>query len=233
MKGLPAIVSILATGLAGAEDPPLTYLLDPAQWGRLKRIVEPKYPPDALARRKSGVIEIDGTVSGTGVLRDPVFRAVTPDSESFLESIREVVPMWRFAPPLGMDCAPSGQVVTTRVAFEVEGDTPRIFVEHAKLRAPRQGDLVTVTRKHPRYPSGRLRDGVQANVYARLDVDPAGRVTEVKAKAFTSQEDEGTNLEPFEKEVVRALRLWTFKAADAGQAASRPACYEVNFRVRD
>ena len=213
-------------------DPEPAHLNDPALWGTLVTVVRPEYPREAVARRQSGVVEVDGIVQGTGFLKDIRYRPDKPESSVFVDALRDLVPDWRFHAPLGSDCLPTGEAVTTRVSFEMDGDTPRIFVTHSP-KAPKPAmageDFKPISRPNPRYPSVALRRGHEARVYVKIDIDASGKVVNGHAKAYSEQARRNDELRPFTDGTLYFLSQWQFPPVADGR--SRAACYDVTYNI--
>lgn len=232
IRALPFVAFAACAQAALASDMEPAHLNDPALWGTLATVVRPDYPREAVARRQSGIVEIDGVVQGTGFLKDIRYRPDTPESSVFVVALKELVPDWRFHPPLGNDCLPTGEVVTTRVSFEMDGDKPRIFVTHsrvAKKPAAAGPDYKPVSRTNPRYPRAALRDGHEARVYAKLEIDASGKVVNGHAKAYSDQARTEKELRPFTDATLYFLSQWEFPPVAEG--TSRAACYDVTYQI--
>ena len=208
-------------------------LEDPQLWGTLSRIVAPKYPGEALERRQGASVDIDGVVHGSGKLLDVVYRPDSPASSSFVAALEEVVPYWLFHAPIGKDCQPTNGIVTTRVSFEVVGGEPKVFVTHAKQEGPPPPPqhMKALRRVNPRYPIAMLQRGWEAIVYAKLEVDPEGKMVDVKARAYSKPGKRSGDPQAFLKAVQSALMTWEFPPAPEGIKSSRFGCLEINFQM--
>jgi outer membrane biosynthesis protein TonB len=254
------VLSAFGYAVAFAQSPTST---DPAlfgenmtRWGRLERVVRPNYPPDALARGQKGVVDITGTIGGTGMLGDIKYMPQTPDASLFVEELEKVVAHWWFRPSMGNNCQPKPEPVKVRAEFEIENGEPRIFVTHSPggaQRAPPPDSPATnwkvIKRIEPTYPRSMLAKSLEAKVYARVDVDPAGNVIAFSASAyprglFTRQArrvgtrllapvdltPENEELRPFIQSTERALTEWKFTPAPEGWTRRRAGCYEINYQ---
>jgi hypothetical protein len=223
---------LIPAGLAAAEETPF-HLEDPARWGTLVTVVRPDYPKEALSRGQTGAVDITGVVLGTGFLNDIEYRPDRPESAVFVEALKELVPDWQFYPPLGNDCLPTTERITTRMHFEIDAGKPRIFAEHAKRSDPREefAKLKPTKRVNPRYPTAALNRRHMARVYAMLEIDPAGKVSNVRAKAFSAQARRDRELSPFVDSTLYWLSQWEFEPLAEGDARARRACLDVDFRI--
>jgi hypothetical protein len=87
-----------------------------------------------------------------------------------------------------------------------------------------------IERAEPRYPLKMIRDGRDAILFARSEIDPSGNVISVTATAFPRERAE--LLFEFEKEARRAFGLWVFPPAPEGTTAPRFFCSDIIFRLR-
>src|SRR6187549_741432 len=105
--GLFAILAALP--LAVAADTPGAEPLagdQAGRWGRLQRVVKPEYPKEALARGQQGSVDIAGIISGSGLLDEITYRAVSPEGEAFIPALEKVAPYWMFRPAIDNRCQP-------------------------------------------------------------------------------------------------------------------------------
>lgn len=229
MRWLAAIALALVAPCEAAQE--ATPSFDNAgRWGTAWLLTEPAYPKDALEKGLTGYVDIEARVAGTGELKEIEFKPGTPEAEVFVGALREAAKVWRFYGPVGDDCLPSGQRITTRVWFEIERGTPRIFVSQAEDRVFTHPELMPIERVEPRYPRRMIRDVREAILFARSEIDPSGKVIGVTATAFPRERAE--LLFEFEKEARRALGLWIFPPAPEGATAPRFFCSDVVFRLR-
>lgn len=238
-RTLPWLAVALSCGAAlaqestGGPDRPI-HLRDPQLWGTPSRVVEPMYPLEAIARRQTAVVEIDGVVLGSGVLADVTYRPDSPASSAFVAALQEVVPKWQFYTPVGNDCMPATQRVTARVSFEFAGDAPKIFVTRTKPErsTPPPKPFVIGRELTPDFPRSMALRGWEARVYSRVEIDPAGRVVDISARAYSRYTKQPIELAEFEKPVEFALGSWRYAPAPAGTNGSRFACIDVDYKLR-
>jgi hypothetical protein len=214
-----------------AEEPPIHF--DNAEnFGRLKRIVQPEYPPEAVSRGQAGVVDLVGVVRSDGFIKEFEFLPDKAESAIFVEALRPVVGDWIFVVPVGNDCQPSPKPITVRVSFEIDNGTPRIFVEHQPLRkttGPTPTHYRPTKRINPRYPYDMLTRGIMADVYARIVVNRDGLVMEVSSKAYPPRQDD---LSSFTTAAEKSLSKWEFPKVEDGYAAPWIGCYTISFRIR-
>ena len=226
-----AFVVMCAAMLANAADQKPAHLEDPARWGTLVTVVRPDYPRPALAQGQTGIVDIEGVVQGTGFLKDIEYRPDRAESAVFVEALKELVPDWQFYPPLGNDCLPTTERVTTRVQFTIDAGTPRIFVEHAKRPVPDFARMTPTSRRNPNYPRAGMEKRQSARVYALLEIDPTGKVFNVKAKGYSAQARRERDVAPFVDRTLLALSQWQFEPLPEGETRTRLGCIDVDFRM--
>jgi TonB family protein len=242
-QSLMLVALLVSTAGLEASAQGTVFVEQPDHWGRVARIVRPAYPPEALSNRVTGSVDIEGVVEGSGRLSGVSYKPKGAASEAFVASLREVVPFWQFTPTPGPDCQPDGRPVSTRVEFEIDAGQPRIFVTQLAARSAPPA-LKPVRMRHPNYPGLMQLRAVEARAYARADVDPAGNVVAVSAKAYPRRPPVVVNvaqsgaiapgtvslqreieLGEFALAAEQALKRWTFPAA----SANRVFCAEFVF----
>jgi len=223
------------------------FVEQPDHWGRVARIVRPEYPPEALRSRQTGSVDIEGVVEGSGRLGNVSYTPRGSASEAFVASLREVVPFWQFTPDPGPDCQPDGRTVSARVEFEIDSGQPRIFVSQPAARRSAAPALKPLRTLRPNYPWLMQLHLVEGRAYARADVNAAGTVVAVSAKAYPRRPPVAVNLAQagslapatlppqkeselgsFAREAEQALKRWVFPAAERS-SASRVFCAEFLF----
>jgi TonB family protein len=227
------VFAAMASFTARAQDP-APFDEKGNQWGTPIRIVTPDYPKAALAAGRTGYVDVSGVVNGLRILDDVRMEADSPPNADMVDAVREVIKYWRFQPPTGNDCTPRPERVTNRVWFEAANGQPHISVTMPKRLGWSEADAAryrATSRPAPSYPERAIRQGAEAVVWARIDTAPDGRVTEVRAKAFSAQR--GVALAVFENEVIQTLSRWTYPPIEGGAPSSRAMCYEVNFAFKD
>jgi len=232
LRGLVLLASLAVSVCAYAEDDLDTYYAsDPDRWGAPHVAVAPEYPADALEKRVTGVVKVSGIVAPTGQLEAISYSVEPPSATEFVAAVKEVIGHWLFYTPIGKDCMPSEQPVQEEIWFEIRDGTPHISVSRASVppRPPRASWVKPILTSEIRYPRRMIRQGLDAQVYARLEVDAAGSVREADAKAWPRSE--WIDMSDFEDETKRALAQYTFPPAPQGKSGKRIVCYSVIFRL--
>jgi len=143
--------------------------------------------------------------------------------------VREVVDHWVFYVPIDDQCLPDPKPVVNRVEFTAEDGKPHISV----LRSvePRQlyREIKPRRRVDPHYPEAAVREGVQATVYARIEVDAEGSVSDASARAYSRSDSRVVGT--MESEVRKALSQWRFSPPADGTPWA--GCYTFTFSLRD
>lgn len=194
-------------------------------WGTPRRVLPPEYPKEALEKRHTGHVDIEGVVT---FARTFTVLSYTPDSEAsrvFIEPLKKVIGHWTYYGRVGNDCRPIEEKTVTRVWFELDGDRPKISVSSPttdKQTEPRL--LQPVRRVEPRYPESMRRKNLQANVYTRMMVNGAGDVIEVSAHSYP----EGNDRRPFVRETEAALKEWKYPPSDR---ETRTVCMDAVYRL--
>ena len=212
-----------------SQSPEPSYVDDPEQWGKARRVVEPEFPRQALAEGRSGYIDVRGRVSAFGALENIEYSAENRQAGVFIDPVRKVIRNWQFQPPLGRDCQPSEERVVNRVWFEPRGGKP--YVSVSLLRPPPvPGGPIRIHplhREEPAYPQSMLPGGDTVVVYTRVKVGADGTVVSVEPHAHARRRR--TNTREFEHEVIRALTQWKYPPAAQGQG-TRYVCHDLWFK---
>lgn len=219
-----ALFIAMAASLPAAADRVEVYASQNA--GRPEQFVPPDYPKEALARGVTGYVDVDASVDGMLTLHDVHFKAGAPDAQAFVPGLQEVAKYWLFHPANdGGNCFPSSsQRIAFRVIYEIQAGAPHISLE---LPTPAGKTTKALQAQCPRmrYPGGALRNGMSANVFARVDIRPDGTVSDVKTEAYP-----GDRADRFAEEVDSSLRHCRFAPAESPDLG-RAACYGIYFRV--
>ncbi len=126
------------------------------------------------------------------------------ESKAFIAALDDVLPHWAFHAVIGDDCLPLAMRVTTTVWFEVVDGKPKISVSSRRFTEKDKKSLPPMTRVDPIYPDHMIRENREAIVYARMEVDRDGNVTQVAAKTFATSRRTGP-FRAFEAATVQAL----------------------------
>jgi outer membrane biosynthesis protein TonB len=235
---LACALSLFASGVP-AQVP--YHIEDPARWGTLSRVVPPELPRSALAARQPATVDIEGIVTGHGMLQDPAYKAHSPEAAALVAALKDVVSHWRLYPIIGTDCEPRPEHVTTRVGVTFDGDDPKFTFEYVRERpmAPKSQEMAVLEKARLRYPPAMQRAGIEGNVFALMDVDSAGNVVAVKSKVFAHLRDvpiaESDRAyariqRDFRTAAEDPLARWKFSPAGEGDPAHRQTCMDVYFR---
>lgn len=174
---------------------------DPSRWGQPSRVVEPAYPKDALAAGLTGYVDVEGRIGARESMEEAVFKPDSPQSEPFVATLKEVLPLWKFNAPLANDCLPSDERVTTRVWFELKDGQPRISVSRRATSRRKDPEQHQPIRKvMPAYPRSMQLDGLEG---------PSA----------------------FERESIAALKRWVYPALPEGQDKIRRYCKQIQFNL--
>ena len=195
--------------------------------GRPSRFVVPDYPTDALAKGIIGYVDIEGRVSPLKDLKDVQYRAGTPEAEVFIPALKAVAGHWEFYPTFHDSCFPSDERVEMRVWFDIVEGKPKIDITVSKAAAKKLVPFRVLHCDPPDYPSGPLRAGLAAFVYASVAINPDGSVSKVDAQSYPRRR--GVD-RWFEEAVVRAYSRCQYQAAPE-TGPKRIACYQVFFRL--
>jgi outer membrane biosynthesis protein TonB len=231
MNGRIAWLALVATGMAQAQVPITpSYREGSDTLGQPSRIVAPDYPMTALMDARGGVVEVTGRVSPFGLLEEAKVTAVPPTDEAFAAAVRDVIGNWIFYVPTDDHCQPDPHPVTTRIEFSAEDGKPHISV--LRLAAPKlepQAHFKPIYRAEPEFPSGALNAGLGGSVFARIDVDGKGNVSDVDARAYSVRESDA--LRTLEKATRKALFNWRYPPPPEGKPWA--GCFVVHFRFHD
>jgi len=192
---------------------------------------EPRYPKEALAKGVGGYVDIEGSVSYRGELKDVVLTPDRASSQAFADAVRDALPMWLFYTPLGEDCLPTGERIKLRAWFDVEDGKPRFALSPIAPLFTGKNQPRPIRTRDAIYPHGvttyRWHDG--AVVFARATIDTSGNVVETTATAYPR----GLPwlMMPFEDQARIALLDFKFPAAPSGAAAPRYYCTDIVFKA--
>lgn len=225
-----ALLAIGATALAQAPIEP-EYREGSERIGQPSRIVAPEYPPLALMDKRGGVVEITGRVSPFGILEDAKVTVAPSTGEEFAVAVRDVLEYWLFHVPTDNQCQPDPHPIGVRVEFGAEDGKPHVGV--VRLASPKvepQAHYKAIHRVEPNFPKRALNEGIAGTVYARIDVDGEGRVSDVNAHAYSIRKAEGV-MRSLENETRSALMGWRYPPPPEGKPWA--GCYVINYRFRD
>ena len=225
-------IALAASASAGLAAEPF----DPERekWGTVEALIAPDYPREALRRGQTGSVVIRGTVSPhRGRLENIQYVPDRPESKVFVEAIEDLVPRWKFNPPV-KDCMPSDEIVTAEMSFEIDEGKPRIFLTRgAKPKGgstgPSDPNYRILKRVNPGWPKDMLALGWTATVYSRIEIDNAGKVVGVTSRTYSPRVAYEESLDSFTKMAARTYKRWQFVPVADDFAPHRSACYELQF----
>jgi hypothetical protein len=232
LVGLHCAIAVAQDTMGSADKP--FHLRDPQRWGTLSRVVQPSYPQGAVQQGQTAVVDVEGVVLGSGMLADVSYKADSPNATAFVAALQEVVPKWIFFTPIGNDCLPKRNRVTTRVSFELDKGVPKVFLTQPKPEAsvPPPAQFIVQHETAPTYPRTMVQRGWEARVYSRVEIDRAGRVKDINATAFSRYTKEPIKLAEFEKTVEYALGSWRYAPAPESPRSSRFVCIDVDYQLK-
>jgi TonB family protein len=189
----------IATSAAGqaAGEFPLEIQFNPAaeSWARVKRIVTPRYPQDALKSGTGAVVDITVSVATDGTVKDVQRVEATPPDARFESATREVLKHWKFRIKLSERCIPIETVGNVRLTFKVVDGKEEISLSHRKAaESMRTGDQTEARplpklnalnyeeiQRRSQYPLEARKAGAEADVWILAKVDPSkGTVIETE-----------------------------------------------------
>ena len=212
---------------------------DPKSWARVKRIVPPTYPSEALEQGVGGIVDVDVLIGVLGYATKIRSINSTPRNQAFEEATRAVVKSWLFNVPQTSRCVPYETVGNARLTFAVVNGAPEIVLSHraSPVIVPPKQPVGTPrwlnadeVRKSVQYPFRARRSGAQGYVNAMMSVSAENgelldvEVTHVLAPNAFKQE--------FSEEVLSALKKAKFEAVP-GRKQVLKYCVPFVFRLRD
>lgn len=246
---LPTLAVANDTELAQAESavaPPLQYDSDPKSWGRVKRMVRPVYPAEALAAGVTNAVDIEVDVSRSGYVKSVRAIESNPKNAVFEEAVRAVISDWEFVVPMSARCEPLETVANAKLEFAVEGgkEVQRLThrappqVASSSADAPPFAKLEQInsaeTLKMLRYPSAAVRGRVMTDVYGIVTVDlRSGLVVDAEVvEVVTNTKPNARVFRLFADTVTTLMRAAKFKPNEAAAEGSRKRmCLPYNFRI--
>jgi TonB family protein len=253
MRACALLASLSILAAHAAPDAPAAFVPFERRVAQAVRLVEPRFPQEAVERGLQGAVEVQGIVQPGGELAQV---RITPDSDSsarFAAAVARAVPAWSFEPALGPDCQPSKQPIVTHVRFVIDARGPHVLATLSSETFPSEAakvpeglaekDFHALQRAAPHYPRAMLSRGIDVNVYATLVVRPDGEVASVQAKAYPvtpyipdptpRQRDaldrlKSDSFATFEGAAWQALSRWQYVRID--RPIERRTCYSLYFR---
>lgn len=228
LLGAALVAAATQSGASSEIDP--TFFETDLAMGQPSRIVAPDYPMVALMDKKGGVVEVSARVSPFGLLEAAKVSAVPPTDEAFAAAVRDVLENWIFYVPTDKQCQPDPRPVTTRVEFSAEDGKPHVSIfRPAAPKSETAAHFKATYRVNPDFPRRALEEGIAGTVFARVDVNARGEVSEVFARAYSTRES-GV-LRSLESATRSALLSWRYPPPPEGRPWA--GCYVIHFRFRD
>ena len=254
---------LLSTALAASGSEPVqpvkqttTYFAnDPVKWASPEVVLPPTYPQVALANRVQAVVDATLSLTARGRLGSILAINSEPKDASFETAVAAVLKHWQFAQSLDDTCRPIAAESRVKVWFEIKDNQPSISVTHmpparapgaAGIKASNRAELVELLKAQtPR--DGRM-DGLGADVYARLAVDPYTgatrsvdivtivghpRIFEKAAGASLSTNRPPTLAIQYGIAARTALLQARFDAAKAESESAISVCFQIRFTFSD
>ncbi len=211
---------------------------DPKSWARVKHIVPPKYPQDALEKGIGGIVDVEVLIDVVGYAKEIRSISSTPKNPAFEEATLAVVKRWVFNVPQTQRCEPYETAGNARLTFAVIDGAPNIALSHRAAPVTSR-PVVAVNKmlwvnsmdakKLVKYPLQARRAGAQANVNALMTVNGKGELIDVEIthvlahKAFKQE---------FSNAVMDALKDAKFVGATGTERIWR-YCVPFVFRLTD
>lgn len=198
-------------------EPPLFFETSAASWGRVRRVVEPVYPVDALAKGVGATVTIDVGIDALGGVKEIRSIESVPKDARFEQTVRDVLKHWLFHVSLTNRCVPYETVGSAQLVFAVVDGKPNIQLLHRPERNPLSTEHCApkwLNRSEiyaaVAYPPKAQKGGAQANVHALLRVDSAsGSVVDVEVTHVLTAKGFET---AFSREAKSALERAKFEA---------------------
>jgi TonB family protein len=217
---------------------------DPSSWARVRRVVEPKYPADALAEKAGAKVEVEVLLDTLGVVKE--VRELKSDSKfpSFEKAVRDVIRKWEFIVPKTDRCVPTeavGSVVLNFDVRDVDGKPSGVVtLTHRGIGKPptaqvrnEVGPLMLnrneiAKEMRDAYPRSARQFGGQANVYALITVDSkTGVPTEVEPTFVLAPDDFKNAFSRAAENVLKKARYAEF----TDRATPWKRCMTIVFRL--
>jgi hypothetical protein len=192
------------------------------------RFVAPEYPAQALASGLTGDVVVEATLRTDGRLASPRYFVDSEASRAFVPPVEKVIGDWRFERDIGPDCMPTEAPIRARVHFGIEAGEPKVSAIRAEPQSPRPKPAPAAKKRvRVGYPQGMAERELQADIYARLEIDERGTVTHVATAAYPRTG--GERLAAFEGAVRDAALDWVYPA----RAEVWHSCVVFRFRMRN
>jgi Gram-negative bacterial TonB protein C-terminal len=191
----PTPTEAISPATADVAVPDMQFDGDQQSWARVRRIVTPTYPKDAIEKNIGTVIDIEVLIDEGGSMKELRSIESTPKNVQFEEITRAVLKYWTFWTAISSRCQPIQTVGAARLNFSVQNGEGKIELSHRKLteraKTPLGPRLVAINsaavRGAVRYPTSARRVGATASVWVIATIDPStGKTSNVEASAVRS-----------------------------------------------
>jgi TonB family protein len=211
---------------------------DPKSWARVKRIVPPKYPEDAVKNGIGGTVDIEVLIDQIGAVKEIRSIKSTPNNPQFEEATRQVLQHWLFNVSRTNRCVPFETVGEARLNFVVKNGGGEISLTHRPYTSPSfealQAPIKMLNHAEVKnmindfFPRSARRYGAQANLYALLTVDAkTGETLNVEVThVITPKGFE----ESFAKAADAGLRKVKYPLFP-GRSESWKTCIDISYRL--
>ena len=234
VAGVLLTTMLLLTSLSvHSQEPVLATEKD--AWARPLVVVTPVFPKDVPPATLPVEIRVNGTVSTDGKFNSPVF---TPAEgrESFVQSVKDVLPHWRFRPAFdGKTCETKESEASFIVYFELKGGAASISVSSPVVEKPKPNDDVLAQLDYVRfsrsakivYPEAALKAGIEGFAEISMQVNNEG---DIISKSVISS----TPNSLFGDAALQGLLGARFSKNEGRRPADKPQCaiWPVNFCIR-
>ncbi len=175
------LAAISSLTLAQSEPRPLQ---EEDKYFRPILVVTPEFPKRDPSDVLPVEIRVSGSVNAAGSLDAAEFSPIE-GNEKFINSIKEVLGLWRFRPAVDSKaCAPVASNGVLLVWFEEKNGVPSVSVSTPKRQQvsvapdakPRPTPRVFISRPKPEYPVGARRAGMEGSTELLFSANHQGEV---------------------------------------------------------
>jgi TonB family protein len=226
-----------------ALPPEVFYDSDPKSWARVKRMVTPKYPADALKNGVGGVVDLEVFIDRIGGVKDVRTMTSTPNNPQFEQAINDVIKYWRFGVPQSNRCVPTDSVGEVSLTFEVKAGEGVISLSHRSgkqyaasdiLPAPKFLDAKRVANIFAAdYPRAARRAGATAQVYALLTINSAsGKATNAEVTHIITADGFESLFKEAAEPALMTIRHPPFHPKSSEQSGDWTKCVVISYRLK-
>jgi TonB family protein len=211
---------------------------DPKSWARVKRIVPPKYPEDAVKNAIGGTVDIEVLIDQIGAVKEIRSIKSTPNNPQFEEATRQVLKHWLFNDSRTSRCLPYETVGEARLNFAVKNGGGEISLTHRPYIAPtfeaQQAPIKMLNREEvinttvDFFPRSARREGAQANLYALLTVDAkTGAIINVEVTHVITPNGFEASFAKASEEGLRKVKYPPFP----NRSEPWKTCFDISYRL--